>query len=214
MTASMRGDADVGLLEAWRAGDMAAGRSLFEKHFTSVHDFFRNRAAGYEQDLTQRTLLACVEGQFRFRGDASFRTYLFSIARHQLLTHFRERRRQSQLLPLSDEEEAQLTSPSSVVARKQNHGLLLQALRRLAPHHREVITLVHWNSLSRAEIARLLNIPESTARSRVLRANEVLRHALRELGDAGTPPKHECGESDERDSLGLPPPQHPPASGA
>jgi len=186
----MQGDADVGLLEAWRAGDMAAGRSLFEKHFTSVHEFFRNRAPGHEQDLTQRTLLACVEGQLRFRGDASFRTYLFSIARLQLLTHFRERKRQSQLLPLSDEEEAQLTSPSSAVARKQSHRLLVRALRRLAPHHREVIALVHWNSLSRAEIARLLDIPESTARSRVLRANQVLRHVLLELGEATTPPKH------------------------
>jgi RNA polymerase sigma factor (sigma-70 family) len=190
----MPDDADVGLLEAWRAGDMAAGRSLFEKHFASVHEFFRNRASGYEQDLTQRTLLACVEGQLRFRGDASFRTYLFSIARLQLLTHFRERKRQSQLLPLTDEEAAQLTSPSSAVARKQDHRMLVRALRRLAPHHREVITLVHWNSLSRAEIARLLDIPESTARSRVLRANEVLRHVLRELDGGTTPPSEERGD--------------------
>jgi len=127
------------------------------------------------------------------------------------LTHFRERKRQSQLLPLSDEEEAQLTSPSSVVARRQNHRLLVRALRRLPPHHREVITLLHWNSLSRAEIARLLNIPESTARSRVLRANEVLRDVLAELGEAATRPNDEC---DEHAGLGLEPRHPSPAARA
>jgi hypothetical protein len=66
--------ADDELLEAWRAGDLSAGNALFARHFDSLCRFFRNKVSGEIDDLIQRTLLACLEGQRSFRGDASFKT--------------------------------------------------------------------------------------------------------------------------------------------
>src|ERR1041385_8354720 len=86
-------DRDFELLQAWSQGDRAAGSLLFERHFDALHRFFRNKAQDGVADLVQQTLLACVEGRSRFRGDASFRTYLFQTARFQLYAYYRARRR-------------------------------------------------------------------------------------------------------------------------
>ena len=89
----------VGLLDAWRAGDQRAGSRLFERHYKRVARFFRYKAAEREMaDLIQKTFLGCVESLARFRGDASFKSFLLAIARNVLLMHYRTRRRRGPAL--------------------------------------------------------------------------------------------------------------------
>src|SRR5688500_5815501 len=85
----MRSDRE--LLQAWRGGDTAAGDELFQRYFVPLYRFFRNKLDQGVDDLIQETLLACVRGADRFREDASFRTWLFTIARNELYTHWRAR---------------------------------------------------------------------------------------------------------------------------
>ena len=61
----------------------------------SVARFFRNKlpADAAHEDLIQQTFLGCVEAKSLFRGDASFRSFLFAIARNQLSKHWRKRSR-------------------------------------------------------------------------------------------------------------------------
>ena len=85
--------ADIELLEAWKEGDASAGRELFARHFDSVFRFFRNKVDGAAEDLTQQTFMGCLRGRDKFRGESSFRTYLFTIARKRLYTFLRDRQR-------------------------------------------------------------------------------------------------------------------------
>ena len=50
---------DGALVDAWRSGDRAAGKRLFERHYSGVARFFRNKVGEGEGDLIQRTFLAC-----------------------------------------------------------------------------------------------------------------------------------------------------------
>ena len=84
---------DAELLERWRSGDREAGNELFERHFHSICRFFENKISGDIEELVQSTFLACVDGRDKFRGQSSFRTYLFSIARYQLYGYFRRNQR-------------------------------------------------------------------------------------------------------------------------
>ena len=79
---------DVELLQAWRAGDAAAGELLVGRYFLSVHRFFSAHVQGDVDDLTQRTFEACIQARDRMRDDAAFRGYLFGIARNQLARVF------------------------------------------------------------------------------------------------------------------------------
>jgi RNA polymerase sigma factor (sigma-70 family) len=173
---------DFDLLDAWAGGDLAAGSTLFERHFDTLYRFFRNKVDHELQDLMQRTLLACVEGRTRFRRESSFRTYLFQTARFQLYAHYRDLRRSKDLdfavITAADLQ----ASPSGVIARKQDFRLLLEALRRIPVDHQIVLELSFWEELSGPEIAHVLGIPEPTVRSRLRRAGERLKAELECLG--------------------------------
>lgn len=169
---------DRALLEAWRNGDRDAGNRLFERHFDALYRFFDGKVGGEVADLVQRCFLGLVEGRDRFRGDASVRTYLFAIARHELHGHWRARRR-DQGLDFGVSSLADLNpSPSSHVRRAQAHARLLQALQSIPLDLQIAIELHYWEEQSGPELAEILQIPEGTVRSRLRRGLEALRAQL------------------------------------
>jgi RNA polymerase sigma factor (sigma-70 family) len=180
-----QGGTDFELLERWANGERAAAEELFDRYFDPLVRFFENKVQHGVQDLVQQTWLACCEGRTRFRGDASFRTYLFQIARFQLYSHYRSRYRNLDL----DFEVASVvdlgTSPTGAVARKQEQRRLLNALRRIPLQYQIVLELRMWEDLSCAEIADVLDLPEPTLRSRLRLASERLRRELQASGMTG-----------------------------
>ncbi len=169
----MSGDAaDLELLERWGRGDREAGALLVERHFDALYAFLRKRAIGSVDDLMQQTLLACVEGRARFRGESTFRTYLLQIARYQLYAHYRRVRpvHWTEAEPCADD-----PSPSAKLVRKQDERLVLRALRNLPPIFQSVLKLNFFDGLTGPEIAAALCIPEATVRSRLRRALDRLR---------------------------------------
>lgn len=177
---------DTALIEAWRAGDRAAGKRLFERHYAGVARFFRNKVGDAGPDLIQRTFLACVEGRDRLRDDSSFRSYLFSIAYKILCKHYRELRRDhDRVVDEVDFEMVSargLSSPASAVAARQEQRLLLEGLRRLPVDYQVVLELHYWEGFSAAELADALAIPVGTAKTRLRRGRELLEQRLHELG--------------------------------
>jgi RNA polymerase sigma-70 factor (ECF subfamily) len=177
---------DLELLHAWRDGDAPAGNELFRRHFRRVYRFFRTKVDDGIDDLIQRTFLGCIEAVERFRGDASFKTFLLAIARNQLLLHFRDRARRQQREPgeASISQLAGTGSPSTVALRHEEQSILLAALRELPLDLQITIELFYWEQLGVAEIGEVLGIPAGTVKSRLSRARDSLRRAI-EQADAG-----------------------------
>ncbi len=165
---------DQELLALWRQGDARAAGALFERHFDGLYRFFRNKAGTAVDDLVQRTLLGAYEGSDRFRGDSSFRTFLFAIARNQLLVHLARLRGVEHIEPQRDSVADTAPSPSSVVHRRREHEMVLQALRRLPVDHQILLELFYWEQHSGAELAEILEVPEGTVRTRLRRARQLL----------------------------------------
>src|SRR5688572_26961604 len=90
------------LLEAWRAGDLQAGQILFRSHYGALVRFFRSKAGEAAHELTQATFLACVEARGAIRSAASFRAYLYGVARNILYDHYRGKQRASVVLEFED----------------------------------------------------------------------------------------------------------------
>ncbi len=177
------GDTDLELLERWKDGDLRAGNRLFERHFESVYRFFLHKAADDDAtDLVQRTFLACVEARERFRAASSFRTFLFAIARNELLAYWRRRRRSA--LDTRHTSVCDLSpSPSTVMVRRFEHRVLLDALRSIPLDLQIALEMHYWEQMSNAEIAEVLGVPIGTAKSRVRRAREALAEAMSKLED-------------------------------
>jgi RNA polymerase sigma factor (sigma-70 family) len=171
---------DLELLDRWNAGDLEAGNELFERHFDAVYRFFAHKAPDDATDLVQRTFLACVEGRARFRAASSFRTYLFAIARHQLLALWRSRR--SQDVDTGATSVADLSpSPSTALVHRREQRVLLEALRALPIDLQIALELHYWEQMSASEIAEVLGVPIGTAKSRLRRGRELLAEAIGRL---------------------------------
>ncbi|GEM_PF-94851 len=177
---------DYELLERWRDKDEDAGRKLFLRHFESVYRFFRNKVGDAAEDLTQQTFMGCVQGKAAFRGDASFRTYLFTIARNRLYAFLRERERSQNLFENASTSIADLglLSPSGIVAAHEEQRLLLRALRRLPIDQQIALELFYWEDLSIPEISAVLDTPVPTVKRRLQLARQRLDTIIAELSES------------------------------
>ncbi len=180
---------DDALLTRWRDGDAASGDALFRRHFRAVRRFFRNKVNEDDvDDLIQRTFMGCVEGRDRFRGDASFRTYLFSTARRQLYQFLRNRGRAQKRVDadLGITSVAALgMTPSSVAAARQEHDILLLALQQVSVEQQTILELSYWEGLSGPEIAVIFDVSPVTVRTRLFRARAALQEAVEVLTKPG-----------------------------
>lgn len=172
---------DFALLAAWRAGDSAAGNTLFERHFDRLYRFFAYKIPDQAEDLVQQTLLSCVKSSDRFRGDSQFGTYLFQIARNKLYDALLVRDRERPFDPMEVSVVDIGESPSRLLARDQDQQLLVQALRRLPVELQVMVELRFFEQLRGPALATVLEIPEGTVRSRLRRAVEQLRKTVAEL---------------------------------
>lgn len=175
---------DFALLQRWRAGDQGAADMLVRRHYGSVLRFFEVRTRMAE-DLTQRTFLACVEGRERIRGDSSFRAYLFGIARRKLFRYLEDQRRVDRLASLDAPEPQPGTSLSVLVARREEHQILLTALSGLSEEVQTVIVLHYWDGMMAREIADVLEVATSTITTRLARARQALGDRIRRVARRG-----------------------------
>lgn len=174
--------ADESLLGAWRAGDAAAGRALVERHYEKVARYMYNKAGDAADDLIQAVFLAIVEAREQFRGDCSFRTYLFSIAHRQFLKHLRRRYRGGEQVDLGELRLCDLgPSPSAALHERQELRLLLESLRQIPLDCQEVLELHYWERMTTHDIGAALAIPVGTVRSRLQRGRRLLEAQLAEL---------------------------------
>ena len=173
---------DFELLEAWRGGDASAGNELFDRYFDKLYRFFRTKVAEGAEDLVQQTFMACVQSRDRFRGDASFQTYLFTAAKSKLYTYLSRRRRENDNVDWGVTSCADLgVSPSGLVAQNEQQKLLLLGLRQLPLEMQMALELFYFEQIRGPELASLLGLPEGTVRSRLRRGREILRERLEAL---------------------------------
>ena len=93
----MIGDGFDALLVAAQAGDEVAVGRLYRDLNPTLVRFLGAQAAGSGEDLAQDVWLAAANGLASFSGDEDgFRAWMFTIARRQLISHWRRARRRPQ----------------------------------------------------------------------------------------------------------------------
>lgn len=203
-SAEMTERTDEELLAAWREGSDAAGTQLCERIIDPLYRFFRNKTDGAPEDLVQQTLAATVEGRARFEGRASFRSYVFGIARNVLRSALRSRYEHPHDPDFSTQSLADLVpSPSSIAAHRQQNSMLHQALRKLPVDQQIALELFYWEGLTGPEIAEILGLKEGGVRSRLLRGRAALREQMEQMG---APSAQIDTSMSELDRDGTPPP--------
>ena len=178
---------DQKTIESWLAGDPDAEKRLFACYRPILHRFIESWRVSDAEDLVQQVLLACVVGRTRLKSASYFRAYLFGTARNCIKADWRQRQRN--VLPLQPL--PRIPTVEDMLLHDERMDRLTREIERLPAHLREVLDLYYSVGFSGARIAKRLDVPEGTVRSRVRHAVKRLRVAL-ESDDAsvetGRPP--------------------------
>jgi RNA polymerase sigma-70 factor (ECF subfamily) len=187
-------NSDWELVQRARNQDREAFRELVERYQRRIAalalGMLRNREDAL--DVVQEAFTKAYQNLDRFKGDASFYTWLYRIAYNLCVDH--QRREAKQLhAPLETEEGGEPTAaaagldgptPDQPFAKARDAEIgrrLREAIRELTPDHRAVILLREVEGLSYAEISDVLECPKGTVMSRLHYARRELQARLRGL---------------------------------
>jgi len=177
---------DHALVERFLGGDAQAFEVLMARHYDRISRLawriVGDRTAAME--IAQETFVRAYRALPRFRGTATFGSWLYRIAVNLCFTHLR--RRPGVSLPLDAiASESAAADPASSFEAQRRRTTVRAAVDALPPHYRIVIVLSSVEGLSYEEIARLLGIPLGTVKSRISTAKQMLRERLRALQHEG-----------------------------
>jgi RNA polymerase sigma factor (sigma-70 family) len=175
-----------------QAGDSAAFDALVVRHSSKLYGMVFHMTNNHEDtnDLLQDIWAKVFRSIAGFRGASKFSTWLHSIAVHMTI-NFVKKRGKRQAISL-DAEDADGLSPAEVLLvhrqtpRKEANLSELQvrlteALNKLTPEHRAVVTMFDVQGMAHAEIAKILGTSEGTVRSRLFYAHRQLQNFLSEF---------------------------------
>ncbi|MEG0046707.1 MAG: sigma-70 family RNA polymerase sigma factor [Comamonas sp.] len=182
---------DEVLMQSYAAGQAAAFEQLYGRHRLRMwRYFYRNTGDGaLADDLAQDLWFAVVDNAARYEVRSKFTTWLFTMAHHRLVDHWR-RQRPGVSLSADTEESMRLADslfaasgfePDHQLDRQLMAQALLAALAQLPTEQRECFLLQVEADMTVAEIAQATGVAEETAKSRLRYARAKLRAALEEL---------------------------------
>jgi RNA polymerase sigma-70 factor (ECF subfamily) len=170
------------LAHAARLGEPGALEAFIAISYDQVRRLCAGMVDGQSaDDLAQETFLRCVRALQRFRGDASARTWLLSIARHVCLDELRAGSRRER----RDAAVAALAGPRREPDVADTIAVT-DLLARLEPDRRSAFVLTQLLRLSYDEAAEVCGCPVGTVRSRVARGRGDLIAMLGDLPADGS----------------------------
>jgi RNA polymerase sigma-70 factor (ECF subfamily) len=164
-----------------RGGDDVAWRALVGRYRTRLTALalLITGSADSAHDVVQETFLRAFRAEINnFKG--SVRGYLGTIAYRLALKEIKQEKRKIQLegQNLIDERH----NPLDHILENERDRQIAETIKSLDPEHRDVLTLRFYGGYSYDEIARLLQIPIGTVKSRIFYAVKTCREILKKKG--------------------------------
>ena len=179
------------LVSAAKNGDQPAFVELCRRYGPSLKRKIRRIVRNREdaEDILQDTLISAYKNLAGFRSRSSFHTWITTIATNNSLMLLRKRRIRSETcfgLITSDGKEFETLAlsdpwpnPEQLYAKRQGSQRLAQAVRILPPGFRVLVERYHHDEDRLVDAANSIGITVAAAKSRLLRARNVLRRHLK-----------------------------------
>jgi RNA polymerase sigma-70 factor (ECF subfamily) len=178
------------LLERSKAGDVAAFEMLIEAYQKKIFNLAFRMIGNYDDagDLAQEALIRIFKSISNFKEQSSLSTWIYRITTNVCLDEIRKKKNRK-VLSLDEEIHAedgdmqrQIMSddplPDELMEKEELRQIISSAIDSLPEDQRLVVTLRDIQGLSYDEIARVLDCPAGTVKSRINRARFALKNVL------------------------------------
>ena len=180
---------DIEVVARIRLGDREAYAMLVRKYQGRVRGYCANSLINRSMadDAAQEIFLKAYRALDRFRGDASFSTWLFRIAVNHCKDCIRKSRRHltdslDELLEdNSSRAQASLQVSESVMIPSEQKDLLTVVLSRLKDEYREVLLLREHQGMSYAEIAQTCDTTIDSVKAKLRRARKEVAKIMMDI---------------------------------
>jgi RNA polymerase sigma-70 factor (ECF subfamily) len=182
----IRTDKDEDLMLLVQQGDPDAFRALFDRHRRPLFGFVYRQIPDVQhtESIVQDAFLRMLKNAAAYRYPEHFTTWLYTIARNLCIDF---RRKKGAFVPSLTEAVERVTparsqDPLSAAARDEEAERLHSAVSELPEIYREVIMLRVFDKMAFKQISQITQAPESTVRSRMSYALNMLRKKLAHQG--------------------------------
>lgn len=194
---------DRALVDAARAGDRSAFRTLFERYqrraYSLAYGVVRNPDDAL--DIVQDAFIKAHRYLDKFEGTSSFYTWLYRIVMNLAIDHIRKARR-SKAVDFTDQNVREDDSrvgegdliprilggnPGRALMDKEIRGRIEDALAELSDNHRAVLVMRELEGLSYEEMAQVMGCSKGTIMSRLFHARKNMQRRLLDLVDHPSP---------------------------
>ncbi len=173
---------DENLMLSYRNGDADAFDVLYQRHKGPLYRFIlRQSGQVFVEELFQDIWLKVINSRMSYQVKASFRTWLYRIARNRIIDHYR---RQS-LRPVDNDSDrlstisgAEHVQPEKQLEASNQHELLMHAIAELPRDQKEAFLLKQEAGLDIEQIASTTGVSYEAAKSRLRYAFKKLRAQL------------------------------------
>ena len=186
---------DQQLVERAQRGDKRAFELLVEKYQRKLARLLSRliRDPGEVEDVTQEAFIKAYRALPSFRGDSAFYTWLYRIGINTAKNYLVAMGRRAPTSTDVEAEEAEgqaggvllrdINTPDSLLLSKEIGDTVNAAIESLPEELRSAIQLRELEGMSYEEIAKLMDCPIGTVRSRIFRAREAIAERLKPLLD-------------------------------
>jgi RNA polymerase sigma-70 factor (ECF subfamily) len=178
------------LIRKAKNGDIHAFENLIENHRKRVYNIafkmLHNQEDAY--DITQEVFIRVFKSMKEFREEASFSTWIYRITKNACLDELRKRKNKATVSMDEDLETEDGTikrqvedcspGPDALYESMELRDIVRTAIGHLSDEHKFVIILRDLRGFSYEEIAKVLECPEGTVKSRINRARKALKEIL------------------------------------
>jgi RNA polymerase sigma-70 factor (ECF subfamily) len=166
-------------------GDRTAVAEAYDAHHSAVRAFAKRLVGevAAAEDLVHEVFVALPQAIRRYRGEASLRTFLISVAVNHARHHVRAASRRRYAMERYEREPAHGGSdPERATGQRELARALERCLDALPLDQRVAFVLCEVEERSSAEVAGIVQAPEGTVRTRLFHAKKKLRALLEQEG--------------------------------
>jgi len=168
------------LLQSSKTGDTAAFEKIVNRYQSMVCaiTFSGTGRVDTSEDLAQETFLRAWKNLGQLKDLAGFRAWLCTIARNVLHNHYRQKKTVSLDQSDPDSFSSGSENPSETLIRQEELVMLEQAIMQIPAEYREPLVMFYRQHQSTRDVAESLGLNESTVRTRLHRARQMLREEI------------------------------------